>query len=311
MLNPKEFSPMLACPVDMDKIDRYAHYTMEVKLDGVRCVAIKDGSTVTLWSRQGKELTYKLRHLREQLLCIRGDFVLDGEIGYVRTERENIFDENIIYDMDFNATMRVIGSDPDEAERKHQNNIVAGMGKIQYVVFDIMHKGNYPAYRLRQEDRRKGLRDLLETLAPAAVEDVKLSASFNGWTEGFYQKVVKEGGEGVIIKNPDAAYQFGKRRANTWYKVKKYESVDGVIIGFKLGTGKYEHQIGALHVELPDGAHVYVSGMADAERAHMTQNFSTGYLGKHVEIRHFGKIGQAKDGYRHPQFLRMRPDLDT
>jgi hypothetical protein len=29
-----------------------------------------------------------------------------------------------------------------------------------------------------------------------------------------------------------------------------------------------------------------------------------------MEIRHFGQVGKDQVGYRHPQFIRMRPDKD-
>jgi DNA ligase-1 len=317
-MKPDDFKPMLACPMDMSKMSKYEHYSMEVKLDGVRCIAIKDPQgKVSLWTRQGNEMTHKLRHLVEQLRGIRGSWVLDGEIGYSVADEDLTYDDQpVVIDMDFNATIRIVGSDPDVAELKQQRNYHEGRGRIDFVAFDIMHKGNYPAYRLEQEERRRGLVHLFTNQVSQPMNNVKLVTSYPRWDDSIYEYIVNRGGEGVILKNPEAAYQFGKRRANTWYKIKKFETVDARIIGYKLGEGKYRSQIGALHVApiiestLIDTL-TWVSGMTDVERQHMTEHFPTEYKNKMCEIRHFGFVGQYKEGLRHPQFLRMRPDLDV
>ena len=52
------------------------------KLDGVRCLCIKRGNAVTMFSRGGKEFT-TLNKIVEQVKQIQGSFVLDGEICMV------------------------------------------------------------------------------------------------------------------------------------------------------------------------------------------------------------------------------------
>lgn len=311
-MNFEDFKPMLACPVDIDKVGKYSNYTMEVKLDGVRCIAIKDPTGhVSLWSRSGKELTHKLDHIRSQLQGIRGTFVIDGELGYcnqwLTDERVSTAFPVVI---DFNATMRVLGSSPTTANTKQQANIAKGWPPIKFFVFDILQQGNYPAYRETQTTRRAALVDVLTNLASDPLYDIEITDEWPSWDEDLYTEIVKVGGEGIMLKNPNAAYQIGKRRANTWYKVKKFDTVDCKILGGVFGKGKYENQIGALVVEDPTGTEIKVSGMADWLRSDMTENFSKKYWTKMCEVRYFGKVGEDADGYRHPQFLRMRPDLD-
>jgi ATP-dependent DNA ligase len=309
----EDYKPMLANPVDIDKVGKYGNYTMEVKLDGVRCIAIKDPTGhVSLWSRSGKELTHKLDHIRVQLQGIKGSFVIDGELGYCN---ESLIDEAtrsaFPVCIDFNATMRVLGSSPTTAEAKQIASIANGWQPIKFIVFDILQKGNYPATRLVQEERREGLADLLHNLATDPLYDIELSKDWPAWDEKLYTDIVSNGGEGVMLKNPFAQYHIGKRRANTWYKVKAFDTVDCRIVDAVLGQGKYENQIGALVVEDPTGKRVKVSGMTDDQRLDMTARFGSRYVTKMCEVRFFGKVGENKDGYRHPQFLRMRPDLDT
>lgn len=311
-MNFDNYKPMLANPVDIDKVGKYQNYTMEVKLDGVRCIAIKDTTGhVSLWSRSGKELTGKLGHIVTQLQWIKGSFVIDGELGYC-LEFLGDAHQPIAFPVaiDFNATMRIIGSSPGTALDKQQENQDKGWPNIKFFVFDILQKGIYPLHQLSQAERRKSLTDWFDSASYERSPDIELSAEWPAWDERLYTDIVKYGGEGVMLKNPNAMYYPGKRKANTWYKVKAFDTIDCKIIGYDGGQGKYDAQIGALIVEDPTGREIKISGMTDAERLDMTCNFMRKYNGKMCEVRYFGKVGEAKDGYRHPQYLRMRGDLE-
>ena len=76
-----------------------------------------------------------------------------------------------------------------------------------------------------------------------------------------------------MFKRLDVAYVHGGRPTNNWYKAKKSATFDCVVMGFSLGKGKYNTQIGALKfgqyigkclVELGQA-----SGMTDAIRTYM------------------------------------------
>lgn len=307
----EDFKPQLACPVELDKVSKYASYTMEVKLDGVRCIAMRDSTgQVTLWTRSGHEMHTKLPHLMHQLKALPGTWVIDGEVGYVQKtpEDEEWLTEQPVA-IDFNKTMRVIGSSPAEARLKQNVNRELGMDWMKFIVFDILLKGNYPTSRLSQANRTEELYALFNRKSQD-MNDVSISEDWPGWDEEFYNRIVELGGEGIMLKNPDAPYSIGGRRANTWYKVKAFETIDCKITGFDPGQGKYGGQVGALVVQDPAEAEIRISGMADHQRADMTCYFEDKYKDKMCEVKHFGRVGMHKDGYRHPQFLRMRPDLD-
>jgi ATP-dependent DNA ligase len=55
-------------------------WTFEIKFDGYRCVAVKRGREVTLFSRNKKVLNKRLQKVVEALASLGGDFVLDGEL---------------------------------------------------------------------------------------------------------------------------------------------------------------------------------------------------------------------------------------
>lgn len=304
-----EFEPMLAVKLDLDRVDRYHDYTMEVKLDGVRCLAIKEpNGRLTMWTRQGNEISNKLPYLRNQLRSIAGAYVLDGELGYLQFS-DDFVDPTIPYAIDFNKTMRVIGSGTDVAIEKQR--LDHPTRRICFTVFDILQVGNWPSWRDPQRKRRRGLVDVITNLSQDAMPDLRLSYSWDKFDPEVHSKVLELGGEGTMLKNPDAQYHLGKRRTNTWFKLKGFDTVDCKITGWEHGKGKYEGAIGALIVRDPQGREIRVSGMSDQERFDMTQHFDDQFWNKMCEVKYFGKVGIEKDGYRHPQFLRMRPDLDA
>ena len=303
-------SPMLAAPVPLEKVDKYSDYYMEVKLDGVRCVAVKSNYVITLWTRQGNNITDKLPHIVAELDKIQGDWVLDGELGFLKYPEEPLpcypEDLKLPHFIDFNATMRVIGSSAQLAIDKHKNYLVNGWAPMHFVIFDITYAQGRSVISTAHSARREMLIHMFNLYW---FDNISLSYAWINWDPKIYAQVIGEGGEGVMLKNPNSVYLPGKRRANTWYKVKAFDTVDCMITDKEPGKGKYEGQIGALVAQDPTGRDVRISGMTDTMRKEMTDNFSD-YVGKHVEVRYFGKVGLNQDGYRHPQFIRMRPDLD-
>lgn len=321
--------PMLANAIEWDRIaDKAAGYTMEPKLDGVRCIAdCREGDKVRLWSRGGKELTEKLPELCEYLSHRARGLILDGELGYTQYPTDSPHDAYIA--IDFNKTMRVLGSGPDVARQKQIENFINDGSHIRFYVFDVLDSteeyfvGDMPLHDYTQELRRR----VLETWAKAwdipinwfrseGYHPVGIVPSWTGFDEITYNHIVNSGGEGVILKNPQAIYWPGKRKARTWYKVKAYESIDVQVLGYTDALpGKFEGQIGAIVFGAIsfDGEHTDVwgkcSGMDDATRRFITDNKEQ-CLGRWFELRHFGRVGKGGDGYRFPQFLRWRPDRD-
>ena len=55
-------------------------WAFEVKLDGYRCIAVKRGTDVTLFSRHKKVLNRRFPGVVEAFASLEGDFVLDGEL---------------------------------------------------------------------------------------------------------------------------------------------------------------------------------------------------------------------------------------
>jgi bifunctional non-homologous end joining protein LigD len=55
-------------------------WTFEIKFDGYRCIVVKRGSAVTLFSRNEKVLNKRFPKVVDALASLGGDFVRDGEL---------------------------------------------------------------------------------------------------------------------------------------------------------------------------------------------------------------------------------------
>lgn len=309
--------PMLACPLDIVDVSRKASgYVMEPKLDGVRVIVTKRGDNVILMSRSKKQdFGPKVPHLVESLLQVPYDFVLDGELGYA-SNWEAMAKDSTWPILDFNQTMRVLGSGVDVALSKQSEE-----DTIFLWLFDCLHLSE----GAMDSARRETLEHLFFRDLNRAGYAIDLVVRLAEWDEDLYVEYVEAGGEGVMLKNPRAPYKPGKRPANHWFKVKKFDAIDVFITGSIPGQGKYEGQIGALTFVTPQGVEGKCSGMTDEQRLQFScfnvdcggHRFMKGghldprFYQKHMEIRFFGMVGKGETGLRHPQFIRLRPDLDA
>lgn len=93
------------------------------------------------------------------------------------------------------------------------------------------------------------------------------------------------------------------RKGAVWVKVKPFETHDVRIFGFSEGTGKHRGRLG--FVTTARGA--VASGFTDAEREILWAEANTGRLvGQVIEVTCMQVTSQGK--FRHPVFIRMRPD---
>lgn len=328
------YAPMLAQPIEITDVERKCSgYWIEPKLDGWRCFVVLSGKNgLELLTRTGHHMEGKIpSYLRETLEDLPDGCILDGELGFVTPETSDAFWPIF----DYNLTARVLGSLPSTAQEKLSNLTTSQNDPVmEFIPFDLLrwpfeslHGGGADLTVLSLDDRTNWLCKLIsrgDIQARCIIDSEHVVGS--GWQsyEEAYELYVDEGGEGVMLKNPKAPYQSGKRPSKTWYKLKKYETQDVVIIGYEEGQGKYEGQVGAVNfgvVSLPlsdvsKGMYTYkpigkCSGMTDEVRLDMTAYFSTKYLHRVMEIKHFGKVGRhGAGGLRHPQFVRLRFDKE-
>ena len=180
----------------------------EVKFDGYRCLAGKDGAGVTLWSRRGNDFTAQFPNIAKACEQLPPRILLDGEIVAI--------DEN--GRISFNLLQH------------HRSQAQA----LLFYAFDVLiHRGinllNEPLSK-----RREVLSDLMKPLTRKATA-VSLSESIDARPVELIQVVKEFGFEGVIAKRTDSFYESGKR-SGAWLKYKVNKSQEFVIGGYTPGN---------------------------------------------------------------------------
>ena len=296
--------PVFSCQLAQDSTDQPKKLKgikrLECKLDGVRVLAVVQGTDVTLYSRNGKvfanfpQIAQAIEDNRKALGLPNHtsySFVLDGEI----------------VGESFQKLMK-------QAHRK-SDAVTDGM---VYHVFDIIPldsfiEGHYNAQQHKRIEMLERVRAKLPADSPIQIMnglDVDLDTAEGHDIMQRYAEAAVEGGfEGIMIKSMDAPYLC--KRTDYWMKWKPTITVDLKIVGFEQGTGRNADRLGAIICEGDDnGRHICVnvgSGLSDGDRDEYWSSRDL-LLGHLVEIQ-ADAVTQNQDGsysLRFPRFLRFR-----
>ena len=250
---------------------------VEPKLDGIRCIAIVRNGEVSMYARSGKPIINFDKTVGEELTTLPNG-VYDGEL----------------MGEDFTALMR-------QAYRKENVQTDA----TYFSIFDYL--------TLREWDTQQGFVTcndryiaLLHYVMPERYRYLRVVERLNNPTqsiESIHDKYVDEGYEGVMVKNLDAPYTFG--RSHDVMKYKAFHDVDLRIQNLLEGTGKHSGKLGSI-VVVYKGVEVQVgSGLTD-ELRETIWNAPDDFLGRLVEIR-YQEV--TPDGsLRFPTFVCFRND---
>ena len=129
-----------------------------------------------------------------------------------------------------------------------------------------------------------------------------------------YKDVIKNGGEGVMLKDPNSPYE-GKR-SNYLLKYKPNFDAEAIIIGYKPGQGKYSGMLGGfvckqlinhdtyMSIDEDEDHEFSISGMDDAIR----ESYESSHpLGTIISYEHSGKTDKGKP--RFGRYTRVRTDI--
>ena len=117
--------------------------------------------------------------------------------------------------------------------------------------------------------------------------------------ESFLKEIEKKGGEGLVVRDPNAAYI--NKRTSKALKVKTFQDAECKVIGYTKGKGKYKDVIGAIQCQLENGMQFKIgTGLSDALRKVPPA------IGSEVTFKYqrFTKYGKP----RFPVFLRAREE---
>ena len=271
-------------------------WIFERKLDGIRCIAIKDEKRVRLLSRNHLSLDSRFGEVVEALERDRvTNVVLDGEV------------------VAFDGAQTSFARLQQRGERP-----VA----VFYYVFDLLHLDGEDTTELPLRERKAILRRALDFHGP-----IRLTSHRNGAGEELYAEACRKGWEGVIAKRADSPYTHGRSR--DWLKFKCSAEQELVIGGFTPPKGS-RTDLGALLLGYYDGTRLCYAGKVGtgftratlrdlAERLAPLVRDGSPFVDEvrergatWVEPRLVAQVGFSewtRDGrLRHPRFLGLRED---
>lgn len=132
--------------------------------------------------------------------------------------------------------------------------------QVRYMVFEL------PEAQGSFTDRLDAMRAIIDkSTSPylALVPQFKLDSTAALQTT--LQEITQQGGEGLMMHRADALYQTG--RSDALLKVKSHQDAEATVVAQLEGKGKYQHMLGALVVETPQGIQFKIgSGFSDMQR---------------------------------------------
>jgi bifunctional non-homologous end joining protein LigD len=178
-------------------------WTYEVKWDGYRMLAMKDGARVRLLSRNLKDLTAAYPSVARAVSTLRASTALvDGELVALDESGRPMF------------------------QALHHQTAASKPGALVYYAFDLLHREGEDLLRTPLDARRAALAAIVEGTA------VLQSDPLPGTADRIAETIRSFGLEGVVAKKRRSLYEPGKR-TRAWIKVKFNRRQDFVVGGYK------------------------------------------------------------------------------
>jgi len=234
--------PMLSKLVEVD-VHLSGVWISEPKLDGERIIAVGEGDKISLWTRRHIESSYKFPEITNDLKKnIKGDnWILDGELtvpgGFRKLLKRN-------------------------TEDKTKISILSRKLPATFNLFDITR---FQGEDLTSKPLAQRKKILLDVSSPGEyLRIIPFKIVTTETVKDHFEKSLKDGYEGLILKNASSRYESGKRSDN-WLKIKRTETIDVNVVGVTRSTGSIA--FGALILE-KDGQYFgkVGTGFSDMDR---------------------------------------------
>ncbi len=186
----------------------------ELKFDGIRLIAVKNGATVNLISRNGNELAARFPEVADAVRDLPvQDCVLDGEV--------------VAVDQAGRSSFQLLQGRELPGGKRHP---------IYYYVFDLLEAQGRSLLGAKLEERKASL----EQLCGSAAESIRYSGEIGGDAKKLLEEVKRRGLEGLIGKQRGSIYEPGGR-SGTWIKLKGSNEQEFVIGGYTPPAGSRKH----------------------------------------------------------------------
>jgi len=216
---PPQLAKLAGAPFDSDQ------WIYEVKHDGERVLAFRDGAELQLRSRSGRDVTAQFPDVVGSCLALPlNRYVLDCEA--VVLNQKGVAEFSLIQ-------QRGMANPPPAALRSHPVILMA---------FDILRMNDIDTRGYALTDRKIVLQALLKIANVSAIRPVEHVAALG---RQLYALAEQSGWEGVVAKR--AASTYTGTRSNDWLKFKCRRRGSFVVIGWTDPQNSREH-FGALAV---------------------------------------------------------------
>jgi bifunctional non-homologous end joining protein LigD len=200
----------------------------ELKLDGVRAIAVKEDGRVTLRGRKLRDVTAAYPEIARAVLALPPErVVLDGEI--------------LAFDIGGKPSFHRLAQ-RIHLEKPHEVRLAALEIPVVFAAFDLLAVGDRDTSDLPLSARKSLLSALLP--APGVVRAVDHVEGDAGPLLAFCEE---HDLEGVVAKRASSPYRPGPRRSGDWVKMKRKRDEDLIVVGYTRGTGKRQ-RLGAIDV---------------------------------------------------------------
>ena len=224
-----KIKPMLASKYEDAKLDfdKNDYYT-QPKLDGIRCIARRDG----LWSRAGKEIL-AVPHIMEALTVFFDkypDAILDGEL-YNHKLRD-----------DFNKITSLV-----RKTKPTSDDIAEAKELVQYHVYDVIQMHDKSEQKFSDRINwfyNQGFTDAVQAVDTRRVLD-------QDQIDRNYGDDLEDGFEGQMIRI-DSFYEQNKR-SKSLIKRKEFLTDEFTVVGVEEGKGNWAGHIKRFILALPGG----------------------------------------------------------
>jgi bifunctional non-homologous end joining protein LigD len=188
----------------VNKLPEGKEWLYEIKFDGYRCLAGRDSTAVTLWSRRGNHFTNQFPYIARVCEWFPPGTIIDGEI--------------VAMDSNGRVSFNLL--------QHHRSKAQA----LLFYAFDVLA---YRARSLMNEPLSARREILSEAFKGIRAAPIALSETLDVNTDELIRVAREFGFEGIVAKRKDSVYESGKR-TGAWVKYKVHRGQELVIGGYTL-----------------------------------------------------------------------------
>lgn len=276
----ERFKPMLADKWGDRKhkvTETFVH--MQPKLDGIRCIAKKDG----LWTRNGERIL-GAPHVHDQLKPLFDnipDLILDGELY------------NHDFKDDFNAIVSCV-----KKTKPTEEDLKLSAERIQYWIYDMPSDMHFAK-------RNQALQNIIDIgLAGEASNAIVIVATAEVHKEDVDSHAalyIEAGYEGAMVRLPG---KYENKRSKTLLKWKEFQDEEFPIVDIQEGDGNRSGMAARTVHALPDGSQFSAGIIGNVEYCKRLLAEKDKHIGKKgtVVFQHYTPDGKP----RFPKFKAIR-----